>query len=214
MTIDRAKQAHLWVRDEHDWYVEPYECSLALFDHVTFSGSIWDPACGIGRIVKSALLSGLDCFGSDIIARSSTCSIECDFFDSRKILPYENIISNPPFGRAEEFVLRSLSLVPVGGHVAMILPLVWMAGFSSKRDWLPRSPLQTVLPISPRPSMPPGAVIAAGEKPGNGTKDFAWFVWKKGTSDTPRIDFLHTKPYAHAARILEREERCERKQVA
>ena len=41
--------------------------------------------------------------------------------------------------------------------------------------------------------MPPGKVIEAGVKAGNGTKDFAWFVWKKGYGGEPEIKFMNTK---------------------
>ena len=61
--------------------------------------------------------------------------------------------------------------------MALLLPANWVQGDKRSR-WLDRSPLRRVYFITPRPSMPPGAVIAAGQKPGNGTTDYAWFVWQ------------------------------------
>jgi hypothetical protein len=194
------KKAHIWDRDKHDWYVEPFECSAALFAIETFRGTIWDPACGMGRIVLEAQKAGLNAIGTDIVRRSDVCEHQCDFLRKRPDIKFSNIVSNPPFGKAEEFVQKSLSLVKPGGKVAMLLPLVWMAGFSTKRHWLPISPLRRVFPISPRPSMPPGAVIVAGERAGNGTKDFAWFLWENGYSGKPEIVFLNTSSFKRAAR--------------
>lgn len=193
MAIERTKLAHIWQRDEYDWYVEPRECTDALLAIEQFKGNVWDPACGSGNIVKSCQQFGLEAFGTDIRQRSFELLKIHNFLDGGPPRPFKNIICNPPFGSAEEFVRLAISLTPLGGKIAMILPLVWMAGFSSKRDWLPSSPLKAVFPISPRPSMPPGAVIEAGVKPGNGTKDFAWFLWEVGYSSSPQIVFLNTK---------------------
>ena len=195
MAILKVKQSHIWDRDPNDWYVEPYECSIALFNLEEFSGPVWDPACGLGRIVKSAKMANLDAFGSDIINRSNHCEFQKCFLEFKADRKFSNIVSNPPFGIAEKFVQRAIELVPSGGKVAMLLPIVWLSGFSSKRDWLPKSPLLRFYPISPRPSMPPGKVIEAGVKAGNGTKDFAWFVWEKGYAGPPEVGFMNTKKY-------------------
>lgn len=195
MGIERAKDVHIWERDPYDWYVEPVECSVALFEEEEFSGPIWDPACGIGRIVESARQKKLEAIGSDIIKRSKNCSFTLDFTKDQKIIDFRSIISNPPFSCAEKFVRKSIEILPIGGKAAFLLPLVWMAGFSMKRDWLPVSPLKAIHVISPRPSMPPGQVILAGVTPGNGTKDFAWFVWEKGHIGKPQLHFMNTNLY-------------------
>ena len=189
------KDAHIWERDPDDWYVEPVECSLALLKTMNFEGKIWDPAVGGGNIGKSAELCRLQFVGSDVVKRSSYCDFEASFMEIEIPPKFTHIVSNPPFGVAEKFVLKALDLPDEGQSASMLLPLVWMAGFSKKRDWLPNSPLSCVLPMSPRPSMPPGKVIEAGIKPGNGTKDFAWFVWTKGYMGPPTLSFLNTSPY-------------------
>ena len=203
MAVSREKAAHIWERDEHDWYVEPYECSLALFEAEEMPDPIWDPACGLGRILWSGKEYNKDIFGSDIVRRSTYCNVVSDFFSNDFRPKFFSIVSNPPFRHAENFVRRAIAVTPEGGKIAMLLPLVWMAGFSAKRDWLPESPLRRIYSISPRPSMPPGAVIAAGIRPGNGTKDFAWFVWEKGFSGSAELRFLNTK--AHKLNLTSRD---------
>lgn len=196
MNNNKEKNAHIWQRDPNDWYVEPKECSLALFDSENFKGPVWDPACGIGNIVESAILSGLKIHGSDLIVRNRFCEKPIDFLESTgDEFQYNNIVCNPPFGIAEEFYHHAIEILPSGGKLAMILPMVWLSGFSKKRYWLPDSPLLKFYSISPRPSMPPGAVIQAGVKAGNGTKDFAWFVWQKGHNGSAEVGFLNTKGF-------------------
>lgn len=179
----REKNAHLWARDPLDFYTEPEWTSERLFQQVKFPGPIYDPACGLGRIVKAAREAEYQCEGSDLMRRSKFCDFEADFL-SRPIGSWcpGTIICNPPFKYAQAFVKRALQVAEY--EVAMLLPAKWRS--SDKRSrWLETTPLWMVLDITPRPSMPPGAVIEAGEKPGGGREDFAWYLWKKN----------HTGPY-------------------
>jgi hypothetical protein len=100
----------------------------------------------------------------------------------------DNIVCNPPFGIAEKFVARALT--KASRKVAMLLPANWVQGDKRSR-WLETTPLRRVWFIAPRPSMPPGAAIEAGQKPGNGTTDYAWFVWLRGFDGYPEIRWLH-----------------------
>ena len=52
-------------------------------------------------------------------------------------------------------------------------------------------PLAKIYLLTPRPSMPPGEVIARGERPGGGRMDFAWLVFNHGHSGPPELRWLH-----------------------
>lgn len=182
----RKRNSNIWAREEHDHYVEDGWCSARLFEEEKFEGSVVDPSCGFGRIVASARAAGYYSWGSDIVQRTPAAA-QYDFLDrtwpgAPKIV--DNIVSNPPFdlcsdretGRAL-YVEKALDMARC--KVALLLPANWHVGDKRSR-WLESTPLRRVLFLTPRPSMPPGHVIAAGEKPGNGTKDYAWFVWLRG----------------------------------
>lgn len=193
----RDKASGIWARDPHDWYVESEWCSERLFATEIFSGNVIDPACGFGRIVVSARKHYHLAEGMDIVRRSAICGGVADFFDpdwrgcKTATVRFPNIVSNPPFGRADEFV--ALALERAFGRVAMILPATWHFG-SKRAAWLATTPLRKVLALTPRPSMPPGAVIAAGEKPGGGAKDFSWYIWEIGYSGPWEGGWLHRDP--------------------
>lgn len=177
-TAPRERKSHLWARDEHDYYCEPKWCSERLFEVEKFEGDIWDCAAGMGRIVNSALSAGLGAYGSDLVQRDVAhyAWAPIDFLRCTK--PWgQNIVSNPPFKIAEAFVKHALELAPK--KVAMLLPANWVLGDKRSR-WLELTPLARIYFITPRPSMPPGAVVEAGVEPGGGTVDFAWFVWSRG----------------------------------
>lgn len=201
----RKKESHIWERDELDWYIEPFECTLALLDFLKPKGSIWDPAAGSGRIPTSAAKMGHRAVATDIVSRAAPLDAEADFL-CETFGRADHIVTNPPFSQAEDFVIHSLDIMPKGATISVLLPLVWASGFSSKRSWLPQSPLRCLMPISPRPSMPPGGVVMSGQKPGNGTKDFAWFVWQVGYELDSKLHFLNTNPFKPLGRELEREQ--------
>jgi hypothetical protein len=186
MNAPIEKNAHLWVRHPEDWYVEPEWCSRRLFEVEPFVGPIFDPSCGLGRIVAAARAIGMEAYGHDIVARSEICSFEADFLRS-PMAAADNIVSNPPFGIADEYAKCALKIVR--SKVALLLPTKWMNA-AGRGAWLETTPLARVYLLSPRPSMPPGPVIEAGIKPGNGTTDFAWFVWDRGFVGRPQIHFL------------------------
>lgn len=187
MSAAVAKNAHLWERHPEDWYVEPEWCSRRLFEVEPFSGTVFDPACGLGRILAAASGVGLATVGSDIVRRSEWADGLGDFLrvDQREF-EVDNIVSNPPFGIADAFAEHALDLAR---KVVLLLPTKWMNS-ASRGAWLETTPLARVWLLSPRPSMPPGPVIEAGERPGNGTVDFAWFVWERGYVGAPELRFL------------------------
>jgi hypothetical protein len=180
----RKRDSHLWARDEHDFYIEPEWCSQRLFEVETFKGKIWDPACGIGRIPDAAAAARHALDESDLVDRGR--GYQLDFLKSGAVAA--NIVSNPPFSVAEEFVAKALTLAE--RTVAMLLPTKWIQGEKRAR-WLRTTPLRRVWFLCPRPSMPPGAVILAGEKPDGGREDFAWFVLERGYAGCPEIGWLH-----------------------
>lgn len=190
------KNAHLWERHPQDWYVEPAWVDVRLFAVEQFVGGILDPACGLGRIVCAARLAGHHAVGSDLERRTEGFMYALDFLSGdypyQMLIPeaggeLENIVSNPPFGVADQFVKLSLERAP--RKVAMLLPTKW-ANSMARGKWLETTPLRRVWFIGPRPSMPPGPAIIAGEKPGNGTVDFSWFVWERGYRGKPELGWL------------------------
>lgn len=177
MEKPKSKNAHLWERDENDWYIEPAWCSARLFDVEKFDGSIFDPAAGVGGIVQSARNAGYAAGGIDLIQRRNNFGIKGghNFFSTRLFSGtlFDNIVSNPPFGRIEEF--SHLAVKAARFKVALLFPVRRVA----HALWLRDLPLAHIYYLTPRPSMPPGRVVMRGIKPGSGQQDFAWLVFDK-----------------------------------
>jgi hypothetical protein len=129
-------------RDDHalDFYPTPPWTTRALFERVlphifprqnpphSYLGSVWEPACGEGHMLKviEEYTDRVD--GSDIhdYGGMGPDSI-IDFVNAHNIdhLKYDWIITNPPFkeGLTERFTLRALELANVG--VAMFVRSQW-----------------------------------------------------------------------------------------
>jgi hypothetical protein len=100
------------------------------------------------------------------------------------------VVCNPPFDHVEEFCERALTVADY--KVAMICLLRRLPA----ARWLRRMPLETIYLITPRPSMPPGHWIDAGNTPGGGTQDFVWLVFNKLRSprSSPTMKWLTRDP--------------------
>lgn len=181
--VTKKENSHIWAREQFEHYVEPEWCARRLFEVEKFEKSILDPCCGFGTIPKAAEAAGLHSMGADIVHRGYADTAVRDFFsiDGK----FTNIVSNPPFDEFQKFARHALSLAR--RKVAMI----WLTRTLVAARWLQETPLKKIYLLTPRPSMPPGHVIAAGEKPGGGKQDFCWLVWEQGFRGTPEIHWLH-----------------------
>ena len=191
--VSRAKAAHVWKRDPFDFYVEPFEASRMLFRVESFGRTVYDPACGLGRIVTEARAAGYEAWGTDIVARNPECLTERDFLDGNES-PHrpDAIVCNPPFkhcSQAANFAFVRRALEEAAHKVALLLPANWQCGLRVSK-FLKTAPFYRYYVIAPRPSMPPGAVIEAGIRPGNGRQDFAWYVFLKGFTGSPTMHWL------------------------
>jgi hypothetical protein len=177
MTITESTpvKAHAWQREAQEHYVEPFWCSERLFAVEDFGPGIWDPCCGFGRIPDSATKAGLYGIGTDVADRGwRDFAGVLDFLATDKFRA-PNIVCNPPFNIAGRFAAHALAHKGTE-KVAMIFPTARL----NAAHWLKGTPLARVWLMTPRPSMPPGHTITAGQKPGGGKMDFCWLVWTKG----------------------------------
>ena len=68
--------------------------------------------------------------------------------------------------------------------------MIWLLRRLNAARWLASTPLSRIYLLSPRPSMPPGHVILAGEEPGGGKQDFVWLVWDHEHQGLPELHWL------------------------
>lgn len=105
----------------------------ALLKVETFSREIWEPAAGLLHISKTLKEHGHRVRSSDIEARCEGVE-EKDFLFMDCERWHGDIITNPPYSTAGEFVLKSLQSVEEGAKVAMLLRLLFLEGQQRRRE--------------------------------------------------------------------------------
>jgi hypothetical protein len=194
----KPRRSHIFEKAKHGHYLEPSWCSARLFEVDDFGppGSwVLDPACGWGTILATAREAGYRPMGIDVVDRLHRRELDLgrvrffkDDFLNRRIkseAKITSIVCNPPFDRVEEYCATALAVAEY--KVAMLCLLRRLPA----AHWLGGLPLETIYVLTPRPSMPPGSYITAGNKPGGGTQDFVWIVIRKGYRGQPKFKWLH-----------------------
>lgn len=178
MTGKTPLNARLWERDPNDWYVEPSWCDDALFRQESFSGAIYDPFCGMGRVLDAAARAGYATLGTDLFMRCGVEQRHHVFKWDAQGSPFDlgcDIVTNPPYKNLAATVASLLACTR--GKLAVLVESRRANGDKFSR-WLETQPVKAIYDVSPRPSMPPGAVIVGeGKDPSGGTQDFRWIVF-------------------------------------
>lgn len=173
-------------RDSDDFYRTGAIATEKLLSKEKFTGTIWEPACGIGDI-SQVLLSKNKVISSDLIVRGYGMG-DCDFLTIRPFMGFNNIVTNPPYKIAEEFVLHALEITPSCGKIAMFCRTLWLEG-SGRRDRLfTKYPPTRVWVLSSRPPMARGKNTPFQV----GLVSFSWFVWdlKEPNNQTTTLGWI------------------------
>lgn len=175
-------------RDKDDFYPTPMPATASLLAKERFGPKIWEPACGDGAISKVLEAAGHEVVSTDLFDRGYG-EARVDFLMEHRLLAPQ-IITNPPFKLAEQFVRHALDLG--AEKVAMMLRLAWLEG-SGRRELFETTPLKSVHVASRRLSMARGGTDDG--KGGGSMIAFAWFVWERAHVGAPQLgwfDWKHT----------------------
>ena len=176
-------------REKDDFYPTPVPATIALLRGETFGPHIWEPACGDGAISLVLRAAGHEVVSTDLFDRGYGES-RIDFLMEHKLLAPE-IVTNPPFKLAEQFVRHALDLG--ASKVAMMLRLAWLEG-SQRKCLFEQTPLARVHVASRRLSMHRGGTDQGGG--GGSMIAFAWFVWDTSHVGEPNLRWFDWKAAA------------------
>jgi hypothetical protein len=131
----------------------------------------------MGHLSERLKKRGYVVHSTDLIERGYGIS-GIDFLKQNEMKTWtRNIITNPPYSYAQEFVEHSLSLLPDGGKLAMFLKLTFLEG-KKRKGMFEKYPPKTVYVSSSRilcakngdfETYAKGSAIAYG-----------WYLWYKG----------------------------------
>lgn len=178
-------------RAENDYYATPYESTRALLDIEKFEGDFIEPCVGGGHIAEilKEYYPDREVVGVDLIDRGYKNTIVSNYFDYKFDGDY-NIVTNPPYSLAQEFLEHSMEQVKDGKKIAMFLKIQFLEG-AKRRELFKKYPPKYIYVFSKRQNpWRNGSPIDENGKPWSSTMCFAWFVWEKGYKGYPTINWI------------------------
>jgi len=187
-------------RQEHDYYATEPKSSELLLEIEPQLNNIWEISCGGGHLAEPFRKAGKLKIVSDLIDRGYypegiSYKYPLDFLTFNKVWKGD-IVTNPPYKYAKEFVEHSLELVQEGHYVAMFLKLTFLEGKERKkffednppiRIWVSSSRLLCAMNGEFEKPKKDKAGNTKLDKEGNPIMErqssaacYAWFIWQKG----------------------------------
>ena len=172
-----------------------------------FSKTIWEPACGKGRITDILIEHGYKVKQSDLIDRGAAnqdgeiATVE-DFLKTRKRKAKYDIITNPPFNLANEFIAHAMK-EHRPNKIAMFLNLNMQCGFNDpdRCYWMDEHPPSRIYVFSRRLPMMHREGYE-GKKSDSPQMLCMWCIWEldedgeypAGPTHWQRIDWMDYVP--------------------
>ena len=126
-------------RNERDFYPTPRTAFLPLIGFLPTTLSIWEPACGDGRLIEMMAAYGLCAGGSDLK----------NGYDYLEDVTYrECVVTNPPFILAMDFCDHAIRL---SGETFLLLRLNFL-GSQKRGPWFKCNEPSALFVLSDRPS--------------------------------------------------------------
>ena len=113
-------------RQAEDYYATEPKATEWLCKLERFKGPILEPSCGEGHMAKVLMAQGYEVEARDLVDRGY--GEVADFLAIDNLEWDGNIVTNPPYKFAQEFVEKALSIIPEGKKVAMFLKLTFLEG--------------------------------------------------------------------------------------
>lgn len=171
------------VNDWIDFYETPIRCVDALLEREKFLWNILEPASWNWAISKRLIDNWYEVISKDIRTDEIVFwQWGCNIFDEN--LLYSNIVTNPPYCVAKDFITKSLSIT--NGKVCMFLKLQFLESID-RYSFFKSTPLKKVYVFCKRPTLYP----ANTEEPKNKwTIAYARYVREHWYLGEPTIDWI------------------------
>jgi len=172
-------------RERDDYYATDPKSVEALLKVESFSHYIWEPACGEGHISKVLEAAGYDVLSTDLVYRGFGDEKPFNFLVTDETI-MDDIVTNPPYSLAMEFVYKALEILRMGGKCAMLLKIQFLEG-KARAELFKKYPPKIVYVFSERQICAKNGDFAATK---GSAVCYAWFVWEKGFQGDPVIKWI------------------------
>ena len=169
-------------RESNDYYATEPKAAELLLEVEDLHTAIWECACGEGHLAEVFKRHGHTVKATDLIDRGYGLG-GVDFL-KENICFHGDIITNPPYKYAQEFVEHAIDTVADGYKVCMFLKLQFLEG-KARRALFDTYPPKRIYVASGRLLCAKNGDFEKMKAGGGRTEAYAWVVWERSyTGDT------------------------------
>lgn len=179
-------------REENDFYATDPNALRIFLDKFTADGeslnhNVWEVSCGDGGLSHVLEERGHSVFSTDLIDRGyEHFDKQFDYLSAN--VPFDgDVLTNPPFSLAKDFVLQSLKNISDGNKVFMFLKIQFLEGIQRLKDIYSTFPPKFIYVHSSRQKCAKKAMFDRCSSP---TLCYCWFVWEKGFNGEPILRWI------------------------
>ena len=176
-------------RETNDYYATDPD-TLKIFlkalqrDNLQINKDVWECACGEGHLSEVLVGGGYIVKSTDLINRNYGTPY-IDFLKETEKW-HGDILTNPPYKYAKEFVEHSLELIEDGQQVIMLLKIQFLEG-KDRRKFFEKYPPKYVYVNSTRQTCYLNGNMS---KKLSSASCYCWFIWEKGFTGEPLIRWV------------------------
>lgn len=174
-------------RELNDYYATDPIAIDKLLTKETPNKYIWECACGEGHLSKRLEELGFDVYSTDLIDRGygevKDFLTSVDKFNG-------DILTNPPYKFAKEFVLKALEKIPTGNKVYMFLKLTFLEGKERQKELFSKYPPKKIYVFSERVMCAKNGNFEQMKAGGGSAVAYAWYVWEKNWQGKTTIEWI------------------------
>lgn len=150
---------------------------------------IWECACGEGHLAKRLVELGYTVWATDLVDRGYGEG-GVDFLEKTEILMDADIITNPPYKYAQEFVEKAMQLLTDGNSAYMFLKLQFLEG-QKRGEMFEKYPPKTVYVSRKRILCAKNGDFDRMRAGGGSAVAYGWYHWEKGFRGDPSIKWVN-----------------------
>lgn len=173
-------------RQTEDFYATEPAALRLLLQKEKFA-NVWECACGMGHLSEVLKEKGIHGKSTDYHDRGYGDGKQ-DFLGMETTKWGGDIITNPPFRWAQEFIERALIIIPEGQKVAMFLRIQFLEG-KARGKFFKQHPPKTIYISSSRLNCAKNGDFVKYKV--NSAICYCWFVWVKGFRGETTIQWFN-----------------------
>lgn len=173
-------------REKHDYYATDPEAIPPLLKRENFSDTVWECACGELHLSNRLEDYGYNVISTDLIIRGGGMQ-QLDFLKyTPTTLNKYDIITNPPYKYAKQFVEHAIEISAPNTKIAMFLKLTFLET-KGRYELFQKYPPKKLYVFSKRMNC---AMNGDFDNQRQSAVAYAWYVWQVGWKGEPIIRWI------------------------